>query len=61
MNMIRVFSNLQHVLISSNPIQLKLKTMTDVPNLINKSMDWFLYNRDLRHEKVKFDVNITNS
>ena len=31
--------------------------MTEVPtistDLQNKSMDWFLYDRDLRHERVK--------
>ena len=24
------------------------------PYLQNKSMDWFLYDRDLRHERVKY-------
>ena len=27
--------------------------MTEVPTMQSKSMEWFLYARDLRHERVK--------
>ena len=30
-------------------------------NLQNKSMEWFLHDMDLRHERVKTPVKIVNS
>ena len=27
-------------------------------DLLSKSMDWFLYDRDLRHEKVNVIINL---
>ena len=32
--------------------------MTEVPVILRQSMDWFLYDTDLRHERVKDILNL---
>ena len=44
-------------IVSSNPFafieEILNSFMTEVPDLQSKSMDWFLYDRDLPHERVQ--------